>query len=116
MAEARRALERGEIVAHFQPQVLLRTGEIIGVEALARWHHPTLGLISPSRFIGLAERAGLMRTLTGWVLEHGLAQLAAWRREGRRPGHMLVWSGGTPSGSLAAQQGSWRRMASAPRP
>lgn len=74
--------ERTELDLHYQPRVDLDSGRCVGVEALARWHHPTLGLISPNQFIGLAERAGLMQLLTQWVLEHGVAQLAMWRRGG----------------------------------
>ncbi len=74
--------DRTELDLHYQPRIDLDTGRCVAVEALARWHHPTLGLIPPSRFIGLAERAGLMRTLTQWVLEHGVAQLATWRAKG----------------------------------
>ncbi|WP_201313535.1 GGDEF and EAL domain-containing protein [Dyella sp. EPa41] len=74
--------DRTELDLHYQPRVDLDSGRCVALEALARWHHPTLGLIPPSRFIALAERAGLMRSLTQWVLEHGVAQLAAWRRKG----------------------------------
>jgi len=74
--------DRTELDLHYQPRVDLDSGRCVALEALARWHHPTLGLIPPSRFIGLAERAGLMRSLTQWVLEHGVAQLAHWRRKG----------------------------------
>ncbi|WP_243040056.1 putative bifunctional diguanylate cyclase/phosphodiesterase [Dyella sedimenti] len=74
--------DRTELDLHYQPRVDLDSGRCVAVEALARWQHPTLGLIPPSKFVGLAERAGLMRSLTQWVLEHGVAQLAAWRRQG----------------------------------
>ncbi len=74
--------DRTELDLHYQPRVDLDSGRCVALEALARWHHPTLGMIPPSRFIGLAERAGLMRTLTQWVLEHGVAQLAKWRSKG----------------------------------
>ncbi|WP_232823571.1 bifunctional diguanylate cyclase/phosphodiesterase [Dyella sp. C9] len=74
--------DRTELDLHYQPRVDLDSGRCVALEALARWHHPTLGPIPPGQFIGLAERAGLMRSLTQWVLEHGVAQLAAWRREG----------------------------------
>lgn len=74
--------ERTELDLYYQPRVDLDDGRCTGLEALARWQHPTLGLISPGHFIGLAERAGLMRALTQWALDHGLAQLAAWRRAG----------------------------------
>ena len=71
-----------ELDLHYQPRMDLVSGRCIAVEALARWHHPTLGTIPPSRFIPLAEQAGLMTTLTGWVLEHAVAQLGAWLRAG----------------------------------
>ena len=74
--------DRAELDLHYQPRVDLDSGRCIAVEALARWQHPTLGAIEPSRFIRLAEQAGLMRTLTEWVLDHGIAQLAQWQREG----------------------------------
>ena len=69
---------------YYQPQYELRTGKVIGVEALLRWHHPALGLISPDEFIPLAEEAGLMRPLTDLVLESALTQCAAWQATGRR--------------------------------
>ncbi|MBU6246299.1 MAG: sensor domain-containing phosphodiesterase [Xanthomonadaceae bacterium] len=71
-----------ELDLHYQPRVDLATGRCVAVEALARWQHPTQGAIAPDRFIGLAEKAGLMRSLTGWVLDRGLAQLGAWQRAG----------------------------------
>ncbi|MGN2248704.1 putative bifunctional diguanylate cyclase/phosphodiesterase [Frateuria sp. GZRe14] len=74
--------ERTELYLHYQPRVRLSDGRCVALEALARWRHPTLGEVPPSQFVPLAERAGLMRSLTGWVLDHGVAQLAAWRRTG----------------------------------
>lgn len=74
--------EREELDLHYQPRVDLATGRCIAVEALARWQHPTQGAIPPGRFIELAEQAGLMRSLTEWVLDHGLAQLGTWQRAG----------------------------------
>ncbi len=74
--------ERTELDLHYQPRVDLDSGRCVSVEALARWHHPTLGLIPPSQFIGLAERSGLMQALTQWVLERSMSQLATWRRAG----------------------------------
>ncbi len=74
--------ERAELDLHYQPRVDLATGRCVAVEALARWQHPTQGAISPGRFIALAEQAGLMRSLTEWVLDHGLAQLGIWQRTG----------------------------------
>ncbi len=74
--------DRTELELHYQPRVELATGRCVAVEALARWRHPTLGSIPPGRFIALAEQAGLMRTLTEWVLDHAIAQLGAWQRAG----------------------------------
>lgn len=74
--------ERAELELYYQPRVDLASGRCVALEALARWRHPTLGAISPSVFVPLAEQAGLMRTLTDWVIDHGLAQLAAWLRDG----------------------------------
>ena len=74
------AVDRGEIVLHYQPQLDLRSGECVAVEALARWRHPTLGLLPPASFIPLAERSGLIVALGAHVLRSACRQLAAWRR------------------------------------
>ena len=81
--ELRDAVEGGNFVLHYQPQLDLRSGEIVKVEALIRWPHPRLGLVPPMKFIPLAEDAGLMQELTTWVLGEALAQCAAWRSSGR---------------------------------
>jgi EAL domain-containing protein (putative c-di-GMP-specific phosphodiesterase class I) len=80
--ELHRAIAGNELVLHYQPKIRLSTGRIIGAEALVRWHHPTLGLLPPGRFIPVAERAGLILPLTQWVLEEAVRQLAEWRRIG----------------------------------
>ena len=82
VSELKRALERDELVLHYQPKVELRTGEARGVEALVRWDHPGRGLLGPGEFITLAEQTGLIRSLTRWVLDEALRQVAAWRSEG----------------------------------
>jgi predicted signal transduction protein with EAL and GGDEF domain len=74
--------ERTELELHYQPRVDLASGRCVALEALARWRHPTLGAVSPATFVPLAEQSGLMRSLTDWVLDHGLAQLAEWLRGG----------------------------------
>jgi diguanylate cyclase (GGDEF)-like protein len=78
----RSAIADGEIVLYFQPKAELSTGQITGVEALARWQHPRLGLIGPSEFVPIAEQTGLIGPLTSHVLEVALRQLAAWGEQG----------------------------------
>ncbi len=82
--ELRAAIEQDELVLHYQPQLGLGRREITTVEALVRWRHPRLGLVPPLRFLPVAEEAGLMPRLTGWVLERALEQCRAWRAAGRR--------------------------------
>jgi EAL domain-containing protein (putative c-di-GMP-specific phosphodiesterase class I) len=78
------AIERGEIVVHYQPKVDIRTGLLRGVEALARWASPELGAITPDRFIGVAEACGLIHPLTLSVTDQALAQAARWNARGLR--------------------------------
>jgi diguanylate cyclase (GGDEF)-like protein/PAS domain S-box-containing protein len=80
--ELRRAIDCGELVLHYQPRIDLRTGRMGFVEALIRWRHPEQGLLPPDRFINLAERTGLIRPLSAWVLDSALGQCQAWKREG----------------------------------
>jgi len=81
-AELRAALHADTLDVFVQPKALLRSGEVVGVEALARWTHPTLGPIGPDEFIPVAERSGLIGLLTTRVLEASLAAQARWRAEG----------------------------------
>lgn len=81
-ARLHRALERDEISVHYQPLVDIRTGAVVGVEALARWQHPDLGLVLPGKFIWLAEETGLVIPIGERVLAECCAQAAVWRREG----------------------------------
>ncbi len=80
--DLREAIERGAIEVHYQPQVDLRSGRVLGVEALARWRHPVRGWVPPDEFVAIAERASLIRPLTKLVLQRALAQCAAWRHAG----------------------------------
>jgi diguanylate cyclase (GGDEF)-like protein len=82
ISDLRQAIERRQLSLHYQPKVDLRTGRVIGTEALVRWTHPVHGMILPSRFIGLAEQIGFITPLTFWVLEEALRQCSRWREEG----------------------------------
>jgi diguanylate cyclase (GGDEF)-like protein len=78
----RRAIRAGELVLHYQPQVSLRTGAVVGVEALVRWEHPEQGLVPPSGFLPQAESGGLMPMFTRAVLEKAISQGAVWHAQG----------------------------------
>ncbi|MDO9562304.1 MAG: GAF domain-containing protein, partial [Bradyrhizobium sp.] len=86
----RRALERDQFALHYQPKVDMATGQITGVEALLRWTHPELGVLSPMQFIPLAEETGLIVPIGRWVLREACAQNMAWQRRGLRPVSMAV--------------------------
>lgn len=78
----RKALDRAEFVLHYQPQVDLESGKVVGVEALLRWQHPDLGLLLPGTFIGVAEDTGLILPIGQWVMRTACAQLKAWQDAG----------------------------------
>ncbi|WP_051325013.1 putative bifunctional diguanylate cyclase/phosphodiesterase [Candidatus Solirubrobacter pratensis] len=82
MAELRRALERDELILHYQPKVELESGRVAGVEALVRWQHPVHGLRGPGAFLPHAEHTALMRPLTLHVLRTALGDLKRWRDDG----------------------------------
>jgi diguanylate cyclase (GGDEF)-like protein len=81
-AELRGAIERSELVLAYQPKADLRTGRIVGVEALSRWEHPQLGLLDPTEFVPIAEQTGLIIALTSSVLDAALERVASWRALG----------------------------------
>ena len=80
--ELRTGIDRGELVLHYQPQVHLRTGKVIGLEALVRWNHPTRGMVMPDAFIPIAERTGSILALGQWVIDEACRQLRVWRNQG----------------------------------
>jgi diguanylate cyclase (GGDEF)-like protein len=79
VAQIRNAIENGELIVHYQPEVDLATGETRRVEALVRWEHPELGLLQPDAFIPLARQSALVRPITRYVLDAALAQCRAWQ-------------------------------------
>jgi diguanylate cyclase (GGDEF)-like protein/PAS domain S-box-containing protein len=82
LSELRRGLAAGQLVVHYQPQVALDTGAVVGVEALVRWQHPVRGLLAPVGFLAAVERTALIEPLTDAVLDTALAQVRAWRSAG----------------------------------
>ena len=88
--DLRQALERDELVLHFQPKLDLRDGSITGVEALVRWQHPELGLLDPSTFIALAEETGLIVRIGRWVTQAACAQMKALIDTGLAPGRIAI--------------------------
>lgn len=82
-ADLRTALDNGELQVHYQPQVDLNTGEVLGAEALLRWTHPTRGIIPPSKFIPIAEEAGLVVELSQFVLRTACRDAASWKLPGQ---------------------------------
>jgi diguanylate cyclase (GGDEF)-like protein/PAS domain S-box-containing protein len=86
----RHAVQRGELSLHFQPQVDLRTGEMVGAEALLRWHHPALGDIPPAEFVPIAEQCGAIVPIGEWVLREACRHIVSWQRDGNEPLRVTV--------------------------
>jgi diguanylate cyclase (GGDEF)-like protein len=80
--ELRRGIEGGELVVHYQPKANLESGDIVGVEALVRWQHPERGFVPPNDFISVAERTGLIKPLSRYVLAESIRQCRAWSDSG----------------------------------
>lgn len=102
--ELRHALDRQDFQLHYQPQVDLRTGKIVGAEALVRWCHPQQGQISPAKFIPLAEETGLIVPLGDWVLKTAIEQAYAWHKIGFRSLRVAVNLSGRQFSQLDMRQ------------
>jgi predicted signal transduction protein with EAL and GGDEF domain len=88
--DLRKALGRGELRLFYQPIMDLRTGLPVGFEALCRWQHPTEGLVTPDRFIGIAEKTGLIQPIGRWVLHEACRQAMIWRSRHPEHGHLTM--------------------------
>ncbi len=84
LSDLRLALARGQLELYYQPKIHAPSGQIMGVEALLRWHHPKRGIVSPELFIPMAERHGLINALGDWVIDQACQQARCWRDEGLR--------------------------------
>lgn len=80
-----KALDRGELLLYYQPKIDLKTRKIAGIEALVRWQHPTKGLVSPGKFIPIAEETGIIIPMGNWILKEACKQNKRWQDEGYRP-------------------------------
>lgn len=86
----RRALERNQLSLHYQPQISLHDGHLIGVEALLRWEHPEIGTVTPAEFIPIAEESGQILPIGEWAMRHAVRQMKAWVDGGLAPMAMAV--------------------------
>ena len=98
--ELHHAIERDQLVLHYQPKVDFHSGRIVGAEALIRWHHPKWGMVPPGRFIPVAEETGLILPISDWVLDRACQDLARWREAGL----------GEPSVAVNLASPSFRRV------
>jgi diguanylate cyclase (GGDEF)-like protein/PAS domain S-box-containing protein len=89
-ADLKRAIDRDELELHYQPQVEIGTGAIVGMEALLRWHHPTRGLLTPSAFLPIAEKSGAIKAIGRWVIDQACKEMSLWRRIGIAPPTVAV--------------------------
>jgi diguanylate cyclase (GGDEF)-like protein len=100
--DMRISIDRNDFFLHYQPQYNLKTGAIVGVEVLVRWQHPDLGLLSPTRFIPIAEETGLIIPLGFWILRTACLQNRSWQMAGLPPLHIAV--------NLSARQLAWNDL------
>jgi len=90
IAELRKAIKNNELIVYYQPQMDVRSDTVVGLEALVRWRHPELGMVSPARFVPLAEDTGLILPIGEWVLESACRQVVQWHSEGLGPVKVAV--------------------------
>ncbi len=86
----RQAIDNEEFLIHYQPQVNLSTNKLVGIEALIRWQHPTKGLLTPKKFIALAEETGLILEIDQWVMQTTMKQVLKWHNDGLDPGVLAL--------------------------
>jgi diguanylate cyclase (GGDEF)-like protein len=86
----RQALKNDEFVVFYQPQTNAKENKLIGMEALVRWNHPTMGMISPDKFIPIAEETGLIVNLDRWTMKTAMKQIVQWEQEGLNPGKLAL--------------------------
>ena len=89
--ELRVALQRDELRVHYQPEIDLTNNRVVGVEALLRWTSPTRGVVSPTKFIPIAESSGLIFPIGEFALHEACRQTADWRRRGLLPDEFVTW-------------------------
>ena len=86
----RQAIDNEEFLIHYQPQVNLSTNKLVGIEALIRWQHPTKGLLTPKKFIALAEETGMILEIDQWVMHTTMKQVLKWHNDGLDPGVLAL--------------------------
>ncbi|MEN8727671.1 MAG: EAL domain-containing protein, partial [Sulfurovum sp.] len=86
----RQAIDNEEFLIHYQPQVNLSTNKLVGIEALIRWQHPTKGLLTPKKFIALAEETGMILEMDQWVMHTTMKQVLKWHNDGLDPGVLAL--------------------------
>ncbi|AST90235.1 PAS domain S-box protein [Sutcliffiella cohnii] len=88
--ELKKSIQKDHFFLVYQPKVDLRTGKLVGIEALVRWNHPDLGVVSPNKFIPISEKTGLIIPLGQWILEEGIKQTKQWQQKGLAPVRLSI--------------------------